>query len=220
MKSWIKPNLFLILSLFISHTTLAAYPLTTVFELAPPPSPGSPADHDDYAELHRWQQVRSQAECSTANSQSWMEIDSFFGPETGILTESQMSAVNDLLNEVKETVEAEAKPLKEQYARERPYVADHTILPCISKPQGATSYPSSHAAMGIVLGKVLADLLPGDRAEIEAQAIQIGTNRVLGGVHHPSDVKAGQELGEEIYTALQSNPKFSADFNKAKRVLR
>jgi hypothetical protein len=31
-----------------------------------------------------------------------------------------------------------------------------------------------------------------------AVANQVGKNRMIGGVHHPSDVEAGQKLGDEM----------------------
>lgn len=215
MKSW----LFLILSLFIGEAALAAYPLNVRFDLPPPPSAGSPKDRRDYAELREWQETRTREECKTAGTQSRMDLDSFFGPQAGILTASELRAVEILLSQLRDTVSRETKPFKERYSRLRPYEADHTIKPCVRKPGGAKSYPSSHAAMGIVMSKVLADLLPGSQTDIIAQGIRIGTNRVLGGVHHPSDVRAGQNLGEEIYEALRSNPNYKADFLAAKDAL-
>lgn len=215
MRLW----LLLALALFVTEGALAEYPLDATFDMPPPPPAGSPKAQRDYAELHRWQKTRTQNECKIAGTQSRMDLGSFFGPRAGILSQSELSTVEILLLELKNTVNHAAKPFKEAYARPRPYSADHTIEPCVEMPGGATSYPSSHAAIGIVMSRVLADLLPASRAEIEAQGFQIGTNRILGGVHHPSDVEAGQDLGEQIYEALQSNPHFKADFAGAKRAL-
>jgi len=212
---------FFTLALLLSaQTTFARYELNASFEISPPPASGSTKERADYVELHRFQSNRTKDECQAAGSQSMMILDSLFGPAAGLLTESELTAVEKLLTEVKKTVEAETKIFKEHYSRSRPFNVDTTLEPCVRKPGGATSYPSSHAAVGLVMGKVLADLLPASRTEFEAQGIQIGTNRVLGGVHHPSDVQAGQDLGEKIYEALKSNSKFKADFAKAKHSLR
>lgn len=218
-KSRVGVPVFALALLLATQTAFARYELGVNFKISPPPAAGSTEAHADYTELLRFQDTRTKEECRAAESQSTMSLDSFFGPQAGLLTESELTAVEELLTEIKETVSAEAKPLKESYARARPYDVDHTLKPCIRKPGGATSYPSSHAAVGIVMGKVLADLLPASRIEFEDQGIQIGTNRALGGVHHPSDIEAGQDLGEKIYEALRSNSKFKADFSKTKRAL-
>ncbi len=203
-----------------STPATAAYSLNATYEVPTPPTAGSNAATADYAELHRLQNNRTHEECDIAATQSHMDLDSFFGPAAGILTETEFRAVTPLLMELKETVNEESKPFKEKYTRARPYNVDATISPCVEKPSGATSYPSSHAAMGITMGHVLADLIPAKRAVIEAQGIQIGENRLIGGVHHPSDVKAGRDLGDQIYDALRSNAKYQSDFRAAKASLR
>ncbi len=209
-----------LLVLLATHSSLAAYSIGNDFEISPPPGPGSAKYKQDFTELHQWQNSRSREDCEIADTQSRMDLNSFFGPMTGILASSEMNAVRAILTEVKATVSKTVDPFKEDYARPRPYNVDSTLKPCIYKPGGERAYPSGHAAMGITLSRVLVELFPEKKEMLLEQGIQIGMNRVLGGVHHPSDVKAGQNLGDDIFLALKRNAKFKTDLAEAKSHLR
>jgi acid phosphatase (class A) len=148
-----------------------------------------------------------------------MSLESFFGPEIGVLSSEEVEALETLMDEVVETVTTETRHFKIHYARVRPYNKDRSIAPCIHKPKGDQSYPSAHAAAGVVAGSVLEKLFPRRADAIREAGLQIGENRVIGGVHHPSDVKAGRELGEQIWEALQEDSAFKRDLAKAKRAL-
>jgi acid phosphatase (class A) len=197
----------------------AAYSLDVEYEVAPPPSPGSAAEKEDFRELRRLQNTRTEEECEAADAQTRMTAWSFFGPPTGILSREEHDSLEPLLSEVIETVNKETRPYKEEYARERPYVKDHSISPCIQMPKGNTSYPSSHAAAGIAAGHVLESLFPGRATEIREEAMQVGENRLIGGVHHPSDVETGRDLGEQIWEALEENTTFRRDLAKARKAV-
>ncbi len=95
------------------------------------------------------------------------------------------------------TILANTVVAKNLYKRPRPYLRNTAIKPCISL-ESSTAYPSGHAAMGRAVGKILADKYPDRAEEIMVVANQVGTNRVIGGVHHPSDVVAGRKLGDEL----------------------
>ena len=51
-------------------------------------------------------------------------------------------------------------------------------------------------------------------------AYQGALNRVIGGVHHPSDIAAGKDLGDAIYKALKQNSKFKTDLDTLRRNLK
>ncbi len=204
------------LALLASSSSFAGgYSLDANWDVPPPPRPGSAESKRDFQELRRWQNVRTEAECATARAQNFMSAEVLFGPSTGLLTKREFAALEHLLTEVIETAENEARPYKEEFRRPRPYDTDSEISPCIRKPGGAKSYPSSHAAAGMAGGLVLADLFPARAEEFRAAGIQIGTNRVLGGVHHPSDVETGQSIGEQIHQALESSREFLRDYSAA-----
>jgi len=93
--------------------------------------------------------------------------------------------------------------LKYHFNRPRPYqLADYyniklgeNILESMKTP----SYPSGHAAQGILIGKVLQTKLPiNTNAFIEAGE-RISYSRNIGGAHYPSDSEMGKNIGHRMY---------------------
>jgi hypothetical protein len=82
--------------------------------------------------------------------------------------------------------------------------------------QAGQSYPSGHASIGWAWALVLADLAP-DRAEaILARGRAFGESRAVCGVHFPSDIAAGQDIGGHVVTRLYAEPAFRADLERAR----
>lgn len=188
----------ILLATLVSLQLFSSASVALAFDLPAPPAKGSAVDREDFRILHVYQDQRTDEECEAANRQSIPTLNAFFGPSTGILTASEIKKVSvegtRLISKVFKIVD----PFKEEYLRTRPYNADPTLHPCIQKPGGNRAYPSGHAAAGIVLAAFLAQKFPSKKAELIEQGKQIGINRLIGGVHHPSDVKAGQSLGKQI----------------------
>ena len=85
--------------------------------------------------------------------------------------------------------------IKETVRRPRPYLADPRLHPCLPKESG-WSFPSGHSAFYRAAAELLADLVPERRERLLAVGLTGGSSRTLCGVHYPSDVEAGQRLGE------------------------
>ena len=60
------------------------------------------------------------------------------------------------------------------------------------------SYPAAHACYSTASAVVLARLFPADAASLAALARESGESRVWAGIHYPSDVAAGQQLGRNV----------------------
>jgi acid phosphatase (class A) len=63
-------------------------------------------------------------------------------------------------------------------------------------------------------------MVPEKSAELFARGREYGENRVLAGVHYPTDVEAGRLSATAIAAALMQNERFMKDFNQAKVELR
>ena len=194
MKSGMK-RLSLV-TLFLSLQTIGVSAFA--YTLPAPPAKDSAAEKRDYRMLHDFQESRTPEQCEAAGRQSIPTVETFFGPQTGVLTEVEIQSISVAAGEILKKVFAVCDPFKDEYHRPRPYNVDLNIEPCVSRPGGSRAYPSSHAAAGIVLADYLAKKFPAKRDAILREGRQIGLNRILGGVHHPSDVEAGQELGREM----------------------
>lgn len=175
------------------------------FKMIDPPEEGSSAYEKDFELLHRYQDQRTKADCEEARGQLSHTFQNFFGSE---LTEAQLAKYDELLTEVFQVTARIGSYFKEKWERPRPYVTDDTLRPCIPKPGAGRSYPSTHAALGMVGGCLMAKALPKKAKQLEFHGKRIGDLRMIAGVHHPTDVKAGQKLGREICERLLEDESF------------
>ena len=67
--------------------------------------------------------------------------------------------------------------------------------------EASYSYPSLNAALGALFAEILRQWDPSDQPAFDATGALLGTDQVLGGVHYPSDVQAGQRLGKAFADA-------------------
>ena len=187
--------------LFITQLSLNAFAdeSENAFYLPPPPAAGSRAFVEDFIELHQYQNSRTLAECAVAETQVKFNLRDGFGPDTGILTDEEVEQSELLAVRVEVEVVPVVTFYKFLYHRPRPYVTDPTLVPCVDLAGSYDwSYPSGHATVGYALSLALAKKYPERRDVILAQGLKIGENRLIGGVHHPSDVAAGRELAKQI----------------------
>jgi acid phosphatase (class A) len=81
------------------------------------------------------------------------------------------------------------------------------------------SYPSGHAAYSRLFALILSELQPERKSEFMARADQAALNRVIGGVHYPTDIEAGKKLAEDIFADLRKNPDFRRDLEILKQYI-
>jgi hypothetical protein len=95
--------------------------------------------------------------------------------------------------------------LQNTYSRPRPYQVILGLAPALPLEPGF-SYPSTHATLGMLFAQILAQWDPADKASLNTTGALLGTDRVLAGVHYPSDVVAGQNLGKAFATYWIDQP--------------
>lgn len=188
-----------------------AVPVRTV--LPSPPAPHSPVDDQDHAELLRLQSTRSVADCQRAGLEVGISLDSFYGPGHGPLTQSELAKWTTFMEEVTTDTDYFVRNVKKQWKRPRPFRAFSDIHPCVPL-ESSSAYPSGHTTISRTMADVLSFIYPDRKAQFMARADQVASDRVLGGVHHPSDIEAGKKLGDAIYAALASNARFIAELRK------
>jgi len=181
-------------------------------EFTPSPSPDSQVDRADFAELHRWQDKRTSWQCVQAESEGEAYFDQFFlrlRPFTGPLPKESV----DFLLRVREDASTAVTILKERNGRQRPFLRDPGLSPCLGKI-GGLAYPSGHATLARLYALMLTELMPLRRSEFIARSDEAALNRVIGGVHHPSDVEAGKRLGDLLFIRFMENTEFRANLQK------
>lgn len=200
-------------------TYLEPKSLALVSQFPAPPAAGSAVEREDFRVLHEWQNARTAAQCGAAAAQESPFFGSFFGGASPLPDPLPAGAAVFFAR-----VGAEAGVvdhlIKRRFRRPRPFLADPTLAPCIARP-GGYAYPSGHAAVSRLYALILSELAPRRRAEFLARADQAALNRVIGGVHHPSDVEAGRRLADGLFAELMRSREFLEDLEKLRgRVVR
>lgn len=121
----------------------------------------------------------------------------------------------EIFRRVKAETDGAAAHIKDRFMRKRPFLRDPAIDPCLDRI-GGKAYPSGHATISRVFANMLADLVPAKRKEFFAHADSAALLRVIGGVHHPADIEAGEKLGDMLYAGYRK----SGSFNKDMEILR
>lgn len=130
-------------------------------------------------------------------------------------TEKNLPLTTQFFNDVDNNEWLVARAAKEYWHRPRPPQRDPRVHPPIPLPNNA-SYPSGHSTYGTVDALVLAELAPDLKQSLVARGKQIGDDRIVAGVHFPSDVTAGRTLGNAIFKALMNSSTFRSDLYAAK----
>lgn len=186
-------------------------------EFPAPPAPNSADDVADLAAVRDWQHRRTEADCARAQAEEETDFDSLMGAVSpwGAQTPKEAAA---LMTKARNDTTSAYREVKGRYQRPRPYLRDSSIKPCAAKP-GGFSYPSGHATIARVFARVLCDVVPAKCPDFLARADQAGLDRVIAGVHHPTDIEAGKKLGDAVHEALLAAPSYKSDLAAAKATL-
>ena len=222
-----RSALLLLLTLFLVPGTLAAADAPPFFDdktvdlrmiLAPPPGDDSPETRREVEQILEIQATRSPAMEAAAKADNASVVWRFGDVLGANFTKERLPQTAALFERIKSTERAVVFPAKAAYARTRPFLLDSRVSPLVKA--ASESYPSGHAAYGVMTGIVLANMVPEKAPEIMARAWQFGWNRVIAGVHYPSDVEMGRIAGTVIAFELFRQPDFKAAFELSKQELR
>jgi len=165
--------------------------------LGPYPAKGSVEEAQDFATLFEYQQSRTPEQCAAAGKEVKVSLENFFGGKTGLLTESEVKRLKPFFLRYFIKAGINSTIGKFIFKRPRPYISNPDIVPCIPLAS-SYAYPSGHTTVARVLAYALAKKFPERAQDFMRRADEIARNRILGGVHHPSDIVAGKKLGDEL----------------------
>lgn len=94
---------------------------------------------------------------------------------------------------------------KELWPRKRPPFVDPRVKPCVETTDSG-SYPSGHGIQSSLWAALLSELLPAHAAGFAARAEETRRVRLVTGVHFPSDIVAGQLIGEALAREMLKSP--------------
>ena len=187
--------------------------------LPPPPAVDSPETRAELGELLVVQLNRTPEMVARAQADAVEEVWRFadvIGPN---FTAEALPKTAALFARLVATDNAVTDPAKLTFARKRPFALSDLIHPLL-KPSTSGSWPSSHASLGTLMGIVLSDMLPEKRTVIMDRAWAYAENRVVAGMHFPSDVEMGRVTGTVIAAVALRDPAFSTDYLAARKELR
>jgi len=182
-----------------------------------PPAAGSDTAKAELAELHRIQAKRTQKQIDAARADE-AEQDIFI--YSSVLGEKFNAQALPLTAAFSKHVHGEepivSDELKKLYARPRPYQIDAAIHPVCKVTEKHDSYPSGHSLSGYLLAFTLIEMVPEKKAEILQRADGYAHNRLVCGVHSPSDLEASRRIAYAMFGSLMQEPRFQQELAAAR----
>jgi acid phosphatase (class A) len=201
----------------------AAYVLRSQIDLPkllpPPPAEGSAAQQRDLKAVLDAQAARTEAQIERAKVTAELSVFAFTDVLGTEFDAARLPKTAALFKRIYGDAIDVMQAGKNLWKRPRPFLASSDVHPIGDKPKSG-SYPSGNALLGHLYAIVLADMLPEKSAELFARGDETGDNRVISGVHFPTDLIAGRRTAVAIAVALFANPTYQADFAAAKSELR
>jgi acid phosphatase (class A) len=206
----VDPNLSLATDYYIKPAQV-----DLIHILALPPAPESAAGRADLQSVLEAQHRRTPAEVKVARADEERSVFRFATVLGPAFKPENLPFATQFFERALANDEYVIAPVKSHFDRPRPFLADHKVKPVVDATMTDGSYPSSHSTFAYATAILLADMVPEKAAAIFARADQYAENRVIGGVHYPTDIEAGRISGSVIDNVLLHDPKFKADFARA-----
>jgi hypothetical protein len=183
--------------------------------LPPPPAPASAEGTADLDDVLKAQAARTDEDVDRIKAESKLTPDAFqkvMGPG---FTRKSCPNLYALLEDAGQDSKSFSSKAKESFARPRPKFADARVLPVVHGDD-EPSYPSGHATRAMTWARILCEIAPEKKNALLDRAEEIGWDRVIIGVHYPSDVYAGEVFGQALAQAMIRNAEFQKRLVKAK----
>ena len=198
---------------------LAPEQLDLTVVVMPPPPAGSATEMQELQSVLEAQNARTPEQVARAQADVPVSVFRFADVLGANFNDARVPKTAAFF----QRVTRDANPLwdaaKKHWNRPRPFAAGPGVQPVLDRPRSA-AYPSGHSASGYLWAVLLAQMVPEKRTELFARALEYGHNRIVGGVHWPSDDEAGRIIGAVIAALMMQSPAFRADLLSSKVELR
>lgn len=186
--------------------------------LAPPPAPSSADGKADLDAVLAAQQARTPVDVKAAQADDETTVFRFADVMGANFTPENLSFAAVFFKEVWADANQAIGSAKDHFNRPRPAVEDKRVMPVLNA--ASASFPSGAATFAYTMAILLADMVPEKAPAIFARAGQYAHNRVVAGVHYPTDIEGGRIAGAVIDNVLLHDQGFLADFAKARAEVR
>ncbi|MFI5380819.1 MAG: phosphatase PAP2 family protein [Tepidisphaerales bacterium] len=179
-----------------------------------PPRPDTDEARCELRVVRQLSETRKPAEVERAVAEAKLGM-SAFAPVVGPwFTPERLPLVDELLKLAQADSKYFSATGKAYFSRKRP--PDEVRVKPADNDKDERSYPSGHATRGILMAWIIAELDPDHRDALMDRAREIGWDRVIAGVHYPSDIVAGRVLGQALAQEMDANPEFQRELAAAK----
>jgi len=188
--------------------------------LAPSPDPKSETQKRDLATVLDVQKTRTPAQVERAVADNPLSIYRFADVIAPDFSAARYPKADAFFKRMFNDSRILVLSSKDVWDRPRPYVVSKEVQPVGELPKAPGSYPSGHSIFGYLSAIILANMVPEKASAIFERGHEYGTNRIITGVHFPSDVEAGRLAGTAIAAALLQSDQFRKELAEAKTELR
>lgn len=182
--------------------------------LPPPPAAGSARAQEDLDAVLRAQAERTPATVAAAQADAVVSVFRFADVLGTAFNGERLPMTMALFKAVGQDSTRIGFGAKQHWQRPRPYRASKLVTPVLDVSTDG-SYPSGHAMYGCLAAVLLGVMVPEQRPALLERGQAYAQNRVVGGVHYPTDIEAGCTAGKIVAAVLLTTPAFQADFAAA-----
>ncbi|HEV2970977.1 MAG TPA: phosphatase PAP2 family protein [Pirellulales bacterium] len=183
-----------------------------------PPSAHSAEAREELDLMLMIQEKRTPAEVDRCASEVKLKVEAFKSVMGPWFTSKNLPRLAKLFAALEKDSKQLSDAVKAHYRRPRPeHEDDHIHVPIDDETTFA--YPSGHSTRGTLYALILVELAPDHRDALLDRGREIGWDRVIAGLHHPSDIYAGRVLGQAIAQSLLADPKFQPELAAIKTEL-
>lgn len=187
--------------------------------LPPPPPADSARSAEDLKALLDLQAQRTPDMAQAAREDVSTELARFSQAVGADLSPERVPLTTALIKNAYASARPVVGAAKAYWKRPRPYLAHPEITPALPLEK-SFSYPSGHSTYGMMTGILLANMVPERAEQLFARGMAYGQQRLIGGVHYPSDVQAGRTAATVLVAFLLDDDAFQTDLSAATIELR
>ena len=164
-------------------------------------APPAPDSDEQKTEIKQIKDLRSLLDKEAVRERVDKQDEDLLFPFNRYLRENNLEIDREKFMSILKDVNTIIFKFKYFFNRPRPH--QHSDLEEIENVGGKSpAYPSGHSTTGAVIAELLAEQFPEHAENLRVMGTELGYNRIIAGLHHPSDHLAGLALASQLIPLL------------------